>query len=91
MNTDLLEMKKRWKELGIESYFSSVHHFSSDKFASSPSSLNAFSVWCKDREIRGENHQTVARAKFAASLNKSGTFINSAIVEAWEKYPLVTR
>ena len=91
MNSDLLQMKKLWEELNFESYFSSIHHFASDKFASPPSSLNAFYDWCKGREIRDENQQTVARAIHAANLNKSGTFISLAIVQAWEKYPLVTR
>jgi len=91
MNTNLLEMKKSWEEQNIASCFSSVHHFISDKFASPPSSLKSFYDWCKGREIRRENEQTVARAIYAATLNKGGTFITSAIAESWEKYPLVTR
>ena len=64
MNTkyELEIMKAGWERHGISRRFSSIHHFSSDKFVTKPSGLKGFYNWCKNRDILDENYQTVQRA-----------------------------
>lgn len=91
MNSDLLDMKKKWEALEIVRYFPQVHHFSDLKFKTKPSGMGVFIRWCEEREIKSENLQTIKRAKKAADLFKSNRDIEKAIKEAWREYPVVNR
>ena len=88
---DLELMKRKWTSLNIEKYFTKVHHFSSEKFATKPSGLNVFFNWCVQREIMEENLQTLHRALTAASLFEQGRSIEQAIDSAWKQYPVCKR
>lgn len=85
----LQTMNKKWIELNIERYFVEVHHFSSDVFASSASTLNTFVSYCDGKNIRGENARTVDRALEVARYVSNGVKPNDAIKSAWGSYPLV--
>jgi len=91
MNQYLEAMISRWKKLGIEPFFIKVHHFSSDKFKSEPSTLYVFYKHCELRKIKTENLQTVQRAIKVAELYDSGISIDFAIKDAWDKYPVLRR
>lgn len=91
MNSDLLDMKKKWGALGIVSYFPQVHHFSSPRFKTKPSGMDVFIRWCEKREIKTENCQTIKRAIRAADLFKSTRDIEKAIKEAWKDCPVLRR
>ena len=90
-NADLDLMKRKWESLGIQKHFSKVHHFSSDKFATKPSSLNVFHNWCMKREIMDENLQTLQRALTTVSLFEQGQGIEQSIDSAWKKHPIIKR
>jgi len=84
-------MNKKWIELNIENYFINVHHFSSEKFKSPPSTLDAFVSYCDGKNIRGQNAQTVERALEVARYVSNGVDPVVAIKSAWESYPLVSK
>ncbi|TWX72096.1 hypothetical protein ESZ36_02375 [Colwellia demingiae] len=87
----LKTMENKWTGLGIEDWFVSVHHFSSSKLASKPSTLTAFVSYCEGKDIRGENVQTVKRALKVACYVSEGIGPSDAIKIAWRRYPLVVR
>lgn len=91
MNSDLLDMKRKWEALGIVCYFPQVHHFSAPEFKTRPAGMGSFIRWCEEREIKSENLQTINRAKKAADLFKLNRDIEKAIKEAWREYPVVNR
>ena len=91
MNIALNDMKNQWESLGIQDHFIRVHHFSSNRFKSKPANLDNFYDWCKEREIKDENLQTVNRALKTAALIQQGKNLGLAIDSAWEAYPIVTR
>jgi hypothetical protein len=91
MKSQLETMRNKWKRLNIERYFPKVHHFSSDKFKSEPSSLDVFYKHCVSKEIEDENLQTINRAIEVTRLYESGVSILSAIREAWNNFPLSKR
>ncbi len=73
IQSDLDIMKYKWELLEIQEYFSSIHHFSSNKFQTKPPSLAGFYNWCKDREIKNENLQTLNRTFKSSRTHKSRT------------------
>jgi len=77
----------------FERWFPLMHHYSSDKFSSKPSSLSDFINYGKTVSCfrNGENKRTVERAFVAIHLAKHGATIEEAIKEAWKKYPLATK
>jgi hypothetical protein len=88
---ELERMKQGWEKHGISRRFSSVHHFSSNKFATKPSGLKGFYNWCKDRDILDENYQTVKRANRVIALIEDGKSIDAAISHAWAEFPICKR
>ena len=92
INLQIEEMKKEWSILDIQEDFPKVHHFSSDKFTSSPPSLQKHYNYCKRiGRITGENVQTLKRAIEVASLVKKGKNIEEALTLAWGLYPIIKR
>ncbi len=64
MHRELWKADRELRELSIESSFQQIHHFSSERFASSPSTLHQFEKYSEgvsDFED-GENAQTIRRA-----------------------------
>lgn len=88
---ELDRMKNGWERHGISRRFSSVHHFSSDKFATKPSGLRGFYNWCKERDILDENYQTVQRANRVIALIEDGKGTDAAIAQAWSEFPICKR
>lgn len=88
---ELEKMKQNWEKHSISRCFSRVHHFSSDKFSSKPSSLKRFYNWCKDRDILEENYQTVQRANRVITLIEDGKSTDVAIAQAWREFSLCKR
>ncbi len=87
----LTQMKEEWEALKIDSHFPKVHHFSSEKFKSSPPTLSEHYEYCKDKEIESENLQTLERAERAGELFKERLKIDDAIKKSWIKYPVLGR
>jgi hypothetical protein len=85
----LQTMKNKWIKLKIEQYFIEVHHFSSDRFSSPPSTLDAFVNYCEYKNIRGQNARTVERALEVARYVENGVAPNDAIEAAWNNYPWI--
>jgi len=88
---DLERMKSEWERLGIARQFPNIHHFASDRFASPPCGLRHFYNWCRIREIREENAQTLQRALEVARLVAAGIDFAVACERAWRMYPVVMR
>ena len=88
---EIEHMKHGWEKHGISRRFSSVHHFSSNKFSTKPSGLKGFYNWCKDRDILDENYQTVQRANRVIALIADGKTTDSAIAQAWREFPICKR
>ena len=86
---DLEIMKIKWESLKIEESFFKVHHFSTDNYANNNASLKSFYNWCRDRNIRQQNLQTLKRALKTATLVEEGHNIDSAIESAWAEFPLI--
>lgn len=85
----LIEMKNRWEELSIESYFPDAHHFASEKFDSEAPTLCEHYDYCIDKNIRGENIQTLERCLKVAKLYGNGLDIDEAIEQSWLEYPVL--
>ena len=88
---EIEHMKHGWEKHGISRRFSSVHHFSSNKFSTKPSGLKGFYNWCKDRDILDENYQTVQRANRVIALIEYGKTIDASIAQAWREFPICKR
>lgn len=88
---ELESMRIGWERHGISRRFSSIHHFSSEKFATKPSGLKGFYNWCKDRDILDENYQTVLRANRVIALIEDGKGIEAAIEQASKEFPKCKR
>lgn len=92
MTEDLKQMAREIRRLGLESAFPTIHHFSSSKFRSRPSTLDQFVDHCDPRNLRdGENPQTIRRALAVCRNRDRGMSREAAIAAAWEEYQLVTR
>ena len=93
MNTkrELDRMKSLFENLEISPKFSSIHHFSSNKFATKPPGLKGFYNWCKYREILDENLQTIRRALRTADLMQKGYDFENASATAWKEFPVCKR
>ena len=64
MHRELWKADRELRELSIESSFQQIHHFSSERFASTPLTLHQFEKYSEgvsDFED-GENAQTIRRA-----------------------------
>ena len=81
------------RELSIESSFTQIHHFSSERFASKASTLDEFEKYCEGvSELRDEeNPQTIRRALAVVEKVRGGSSLHSGIADAWRSFPLVTR
>ncbi len=93
MHRELWKMARELRELSIESSFQRIHHFSSERFASSPSTLHQFEKYSEgvsDFED-GENAQTIRRALAVVENIRDGSSLDDAIADAWRTFPLVTR
>ena len=93
MHRELWRMARQLRELSIESSFPQIHHFSSERFASPPSTLHQFEEYCEgvvDFQ-KGENAQTIKRALAVVENVKGGSSLDDAIADAWRSFPLVTR
>lgn len=88
-NLELERMKTVW--IKISSHFPQAHHFSSEKFTTKPPSLERFYEYCSDKEVRGENLQTICRALEISKLVEEGDSIDTAVRSAWMSHPIVTR
>ena len=90
MNSDLESMMQEW--VGIEAAFPRVHHFSDQsRFAKNPSTIWEFYDYCRNKNLRAENLQTIRRAREVSKLVNCGMTIDGAINSAWSKYPIVNR
>ena len=89
--SDLDRMKILWENLRIGRKFSSIHHFSSHKFATKPPGLKGFHNWCKYREILDENLQTIRRALRTSALIQEGQDFEDAAATAWKEVPVCKR
>ncbi len=93
MHRELRKMARELRELSIESSFQRIHHFSSDRFASKPSTLRGFEKYSERVgyfEV-GENPQTIKRALAVVEAIRGGSSLEDAIAVAWRLFPLVTR
>ena len=93
MHRELWKADRELPELSIESSFQQIHHFSSERFASSPSTLHQFEKYSEgvsDFED-GENAQTIRRALAVVENVRDGSSLDDAIADAWRTFPLVTR
>ncbi len=84
----LQTMNNKWEYLNISNYFADIHHFSSDEFSSSPTSLADFVHSCEGKNIRGENIQTIERALELARYVENGVEPSYAIKTVWADFPL---
>jgi hypothetical protein len=93
MQADVHAMATRFRSLSIEPAFPRVHHFSSDRFASKPTTLRRFVAYCDSVAVfqDGENPQTIQRALAVIENLRLGRSLDAAIAEAWRAFPLVTR
>ena len=88
----IAELEAKWRSLGITSEFHRVHHFSRNPpFSGKRETLAKFIEWCEPREIRDENAQTLARALDVARRVGAGQPLGTALGEAWQAFPIVTR
>lgn len=85
----IIKMKNDWEELGIVSFFTKTHHFASEKFNSKPPTLYKHYNYCIDKNIHGENVQTLDRCLMVAKLCSDGLDVNNAITKSWAKYPVL--
>ncbi len=85
----LMIMKDKWEKLGITPYFSEVHNFSNEKFNSKAPDLCKHYDYCIDKNIQGENIQTLKRCLKVAELYSDGLGINEAIKQSWLEYPVL--
>lgn len=92
-HADLRRMARQFRELGIPGAFARVHHFSSSRFASKPSTLRDFVAYCEgvDDFQYGENPQTIRRGLAVCDSVRQGHPLADAIAAAWRSFPLVTR
>lgn len=93
MSQITLAVLKELEVLGGCSYLPQLHHFSSNKFRSSPPSFKTHKGYSAgtDESKGGENEQTRKRIKAAIELVKSGSSWDEAIVASWIRFPILTR
>ena len=84
----LQTMNKKWQYLNITNYFVDIHHFSSDEFTSPAFTLTDFVNYCRGKNIRGENVQTIERALEVARYVENGVEPSYAIKTVWADFPL---
>ncbi len=87
------KMARELRELSIESSFTRIHHFSSERFDSPPSTLRQFEKYSESVSDfhDGENAQTIKRALAVVENVRGGSSLYDAIADAWRAFPLVTR
>ncbi|SMN00520.1 hypothetical protein SPONL_1353 [uncultured Candidatus Thioglobus sp.] len=85
----LIKMKDKWEKLNITPYFVKAHHFASEKFDSKIPTLYEHYDYCIDKNIQGENIQTLDRCLNIAKLCSDGLDIDNAIKQSWVEYPVL--
>lgn len=91
LKPDLAELEAKWRLLGITTEFYRVHHFSHPGFSGKRETLGYFIKYCESHEIGDQNQQTLARALDVARRVGGGQSLESALDEAWQTFPIITK
>jgi hypothetical protein len=77
------------KALDGEGWFPKIHHFASDKFASSPSTFEQHWGYCQRvQSFRdGNNDVPCRRIRTVVDAKQAGATWEDAIARAWQRYP----